>query len=458
MGDILTFVLFVSISRQYGQEGIGQYSFAMAVTGFFAVLADFGLYQFTIKTISRDLKIIKQEFFGIIITRIIISALVFGLLLIGLYFYDTSEQLKLVIAIIGLYQIVYTIMEGIGVIFIVHEEMHFVGIFELTTKLLIAIIGILLIVMEESLISVILIYPIITIIQIGIIFIIARWKYGKFMLVFNFKDNLVNLKKSISLLSSSFVNMISMRVDVIMLGFILTVTTVGIYNASYRIVFVFMMFANFFSLALFPQFSKMYKDSGEKLIKLVNNSLSSILLFSIPAAGGVFILAPKIIDLIYGNEFSDSSVILQYLTGIILLYFIERILSILLVSVDKEVLRMKCQWIVGIFNVITMVLFIKLFGIKGAAFSATISLVLLIAIYMYYLKTFINFGSLIKRIFICSVGTFAFCFAITFFQINSLVGSIILGSLIYCVIILFFKSIRNNELKMILDHLRNNSV
>ena len=43
VGDCFTFLMFVIISRAYGQEGIGQYSFAIAFTGFFAIFADFGL-------------------------------------------------------------------------------------------------------------------------------------------------------------------------------------------------------------------------------------------------------------------------------------------------------------------------------------------------------------------------------------------------------------------------------
>jgi len=37
LGDLSTFLFFVVLSRAYGQEGIGQYSLAMALTGFFVL-------------------------------------------------------------------------------------------------------------------------------------------------------------------------------------------------------------------------------------------------------------------------------------------------------------------------------------------------------------------------------------------------------------------------------------
>jgi O-antigen/teichoic acid export membrane protein len=53
LGDAFTFLLFVVLSQTFGQEGIGQYSFAMALTGFFVVFADFGLYNLSIKGIKH---------------------------------------------------------------------------------------------------------------------------------------------------------------------------------------------------------------------------------------------------------------------------------------------------------------------------------------------------------------------------------------------------------------------
>ena len=51
--DLFTFAFFVVLSRIFGQEGIGQYSFAMALTGFFGLFGDFGLYNLSVKEISR---------------------------------------------------------------------------------------------------------------------------------------------------------------------------------------------------------------------------------------------------------------------------------------------------------------------------------------------------------------------------------------------------------------------
>jgi O-antigen/teichoic acid export membrane protein len=43
VGDLGTFLLFVILSRHFGEEGIGQYSFATVVGGIAMIMADFGL-------------------------------------------------------------------------------------------------------------------------------------------------------------------------------------------------------------------------------------------------------------------------------------------------------------------------------------------------------------------------------------------------------------------------------
>ena len=41
-GDFFIFILFAILSRKFGEEGIGQYSFAVGLAVFFVVTADFG--------------------------------------------------------------------------------------------------------------------------------------------------------------------------------------------------------------------------------------------------------------------------------------------------------------------------------------------------------------------------------------------------------------------------------
>jgi O-antigen/teichoic acid export membrane protein len=93
LGDVFSFLLFVLLSRSFGQEGIGQYSFAMCFTGFFTVLAAFGLYDFSVKELSRSRDSLGVFYGPVILLRFVLSGAVFGFLLLILPFIPTTSVL-----------------------------------------------------------------------------------------------------------------------------------------------------------------------------------------------------------------------------------------------------------------------------------------------------------------------------------------------------------------------------
>jgi O-antigen/teichoic acid export membrane protein len=277
-GDIFTFLLFVSISRNFGQQGIGQYSFAMALTGFFGIIAEFGLYEYTVKELSRDKKLLNNDFFSILVLRFLLSMIIFLSLGASLWFTTYTTELRLIILIILFYQLAYVMLEGVGTVFLSNEDMNIVAIFELATKLLIACIGLLMIFFNSSLLLVVIVFPVITILNIVVAYWFLNYKYGSIARIFTLATSLSHARRSIPYLLFALLNQLATRSDVILIGFILSISSVGIYNASFRIVFLFMMLSHFFGLALFPQLSKISIESAARLKMLVNDSLNIIIL------------------------------------------------------------------------------------------------------------------------------------------------------------------------------------
>ena len=104
LGDAFIFVLFVVLSRKFGKESIGQSSFAMALTGFFAIFSGFGFYHFTIKEISRRIESFATFFGRVFSSRLILSGFVFGVLILVLPFLPFLAETRLIIFLIGIYQ------------------------------------------------------------------------------------------------------------------------------------------------------------------------------------------------------------------------------------------------------------------------------------------------------------------------------------------------------------------
>ncbi len=173
-GDFFTFILFIVLSRKFGQEGIGQYSFAVGLTGFFAVCADFGLYSYTVKEISRHRNSFEAYFQKIFSLRIFQSILVLLILLFAVPFLNFSSMTKTIIIIIGIYQIVYSFIDGISAVFIAHEFMRISAGIEASLKIVTSLSALSIAFLGGSIVASLLALPVFAFIQLFIVYISTK--------------------------------------------------------------------------------------------------------------------------------------------------------------------------------------------------------------------------------------------------------------------------------------------
>jgi O-antigen/teichoic acid export membrane protein len=145
IGDSFTFLFFVVVSRMFGQDGVGQYSFAIGLTGFFAVFADFGLRNLSIKNLSRLEGSLRFEHGRFLSLRLIMTAGSYGALLALIPFLPFPHETKLILIILGGYQIAQRLLEGLSGFFLAQEEAHLASLVEVAMKVSGAVGGIAII-------------------------------------------------------------------------------------------------------------------------------------------------------------------------------------------------------------------------------------------------------------------------------------------------------------------------
>lgn len=454
LGDAFTFLLFVVLSRVFGQDGIGQYSFAMALTGFFVVFSDFGLYPFTVKEMSRR-TISFEDYYGRIFSlRLILSAAIFGVLLLVLSFLPFPYETKLIIAVIGAYQVISRVVEGIGAIFVAREDTHLAGLIEASSKAIAALAGIAVVMAGGSLVTSLAILPTVALGTLFVTYWLMTIKYGRPNLVL-FSSSLRHvMREAIPYALSLFLFQLYSRVDVVILGFFFGATAAGIYNVGYRVVFFLMFIPQLAAMAIFPTASRLYLDSMKDLKSLYRKGLNLIILIGVPAASGLFLISPNLINLIFGKSFEESATVLRILCGLLFLACLNRIIGVFMMSCDRQVERTRCQWKAACVNVLGNLLLIPIFGFKGAAVTALISETLLIILFAIQLKPVLGLPRIGSRLAISGLGTASFCFTFSYFPSDSLMVVILLSILLYLGTLVFFKDIRRNEIRMVLSLLK----
>ncbi len=447
-GDVFTFILFVVISRIFGEQGIGQYSFAMGLTGFFAIVSDFGLYHFSVKELSASKENFKTTYGRILSARIILSILIFLLMIAALPLLNFSYETKLIILIIGLYQILYKIVDGASAVFVAKEKMQYSGIIESSMKISIALTGIITAYLTKNLVLVLTLMPIIAGVQIFVTLNLIVKKIGIFKLYFSLPGFINLLKRAKAFGFSEFLNQIYTRVDIVLIGFLLGESASGIYNVAFRIIFFLQFIPVFASIALFPAATKLFERSKSDIKKFYDDSLSMMILIGIPITAGIWLFSPGIINLLFGETFSGSIFILKILSTIFLLKCLSSVTAIFLFACNKQNEKLKDQLAATLLSLAGNFILIKSFGIAGAAVAVTASEILLVILFFIRLKKELGFPRIFSRLTAASLGSLAFAVPLYFLHLPLFIA-VAASVLIYFSIVLFFRDIRSHELKII---------
>ena len=448
IGDAFTFLLFVVLSRKFGQQGIGEYSFAMALTGFFVVAADFGLYNLSIKEISLLRTGVAGYFGRILTTRILLSAMTLLVLLPVTYLMPISQEAKLIILLVGIYQVIYTITEGFSGIFVARQQMHVAAWIEFGLRISIAACGIAIAFLGGSLVAAVAAFPVIALLQALIVGKYSFDQFGVPPVQFSWETTRSLLVQAKPYAAFSFLRQISTRVDVLLLGLMAGAAAAGVYNVAYRVIFLLLFIPYFSGLSIFPIASRLYSENKEGLAEFYNNSLNLMVLVAVPATVGIWIIAPDLILLIFGTEFSGSVAVLRILSILLGLAFIKSIAGTVLTSCDRQADRTKSQFLAAGLNIVGNIVLIPLIGIVGAAISTALSELFLVAMLIYGLRPVCGVPRITRRLIIGVAGAGVIVALWRIFPDLHFMAFIPLAAVAYIGTLLMFKTIREREIPM----------
>ena len=141
-----------------------------------------------------------------------------------------------------------------------------------------------------------------------------------------------------------FFNQIYSTLDVPLLAGLTSTTVVGWYVLAYRWAGIPIFIATAVMGSHYPEMSRLAKEPGPGFAAIVNRAVKLTLLASIPAAVGLAVVAPNLIEALYEPEFDGSVRPLQILALQIPITGMDTILATALIASDR--LR-RYLWVAG---------------------------------------------------------------------------------------------------------------
>ena len=164
------------------------------------------------------------------------------------------------------------------------------------------------------------------------------------------------------------------KIDITMLGSMTTDTTVGLYSYAYKITYLLTTVCTSVTAILFPRIIYQYKHSKDGFSKLLSLGQKSVIFLCVPMVFFVILMAPRIIETLFGSAFVPAASILRIFSPLIIIKSIGDLLGYqLMIATENERKVTVAYAISALSNVMMNALLIPCFNGNGAAIASVTS-------------------------------------------------------------------------------------
>jgi len=366
------FTVGIYVARQLGPTQYGLLNYAISFAAIFSILANLGLDSIVVRELvkypdKRD-KLLGSTF----VMKLAGFFVMLAGIGIGLYFSSNDQSTNLIVLVIAAGYL-FQIFQTIEFYFQAQVLSKYVAISQIIAWSLVSC-GRAFFAWQG--------YPLIyfagleainmCLMAFGYLFFYITKISHPFHWRFDFSIAKDLLKNSWPLFLSSGTVMIYMRIDQVMIKSMLGDTQVGYYAVAVRLSELWYFVPTIICTSFFPAIIRSREVSLQHYEGRLQKLYSLLATFSIALSVSVFIISPFLIRLLYGASYSPASGVLNIYIWTILTISLCSVLGQWVVIENLQLLSMYVS-IIGVpFNIILNYIFIKLYGLNGAALSTLI--------------------------------------------------------------------------------------
>ncbi len=380
---LLSFALNILLVRYLGTAGYGELSFAMAFSGFFTILGDFGLSTYLVKEVAAD-KAAGPRILGRGLALNVFFSVMTGLLMLAS---GTAAGLDgraiLLVSLMGAAYLVHQTGAFASAFFRAHEEMSAVFALESLYRLLLLAFCAACVVFRAGLPEIAGAYLAASAVYLACaLFVVLRRTFPD--LSARFSDYTGMLRESAPYGLSSAVLIIYYNADVVMLSFFRGVKEVGVYSAAYNLYLSLGVITSVYMGAAFPTLARLFKTSPEGTRKAYAKSFKFLMIIGVPVSFGAALLSREIIAALYGAAFAASAPPFAVLSSVTVFLYLNAFLGYFFAAIGRIKDSFFIFCVACSLNIALNFFLIPRLGPVGAACSTVVSEVLYFALAAAY--------------------------------------------------------------------------
>ncbi|MDO8498797.1 MAG: flippase [bacterium] len=382
-----TIVVLGVVSRNYGEDGTGIFTLALAYLSFLFLAADLGLNSYVLPRINKNLDEVNKLFNF----RLIWSGLLVILANILVYLLPFSTPLFNISVLFGSLTIVSSgFFNSTTLVFqknLRYDQSVIAASFGSLT-----VVPVILILSQLGLpISSLALAPLSGWVVNNLVAFLLVRKFYRFRVTSpDWTYPLQTLKVAWPISLTLLLNTVYFRLDTFILSTYHSFTEVGIYNFAYQFFQTALVLPTFIMNSYYPLMIEKFHHSKQQFKKELLKATGGIFLMSLLAALGTWIFSPFLIPLVSGSSgFSKSTSVLQVLSLGYPAYFVSAILMWTMV-LFRRYKTMLFIYVLGLTaNTILNIIFIPLYSYQAAAWITVVSEYLILILELAILRPLI---------------------------------------------------------------------
>lgn len=384
---ILGFFYITLSARYLGPENYGILTFALALTGIFSVLANFGFDPLMVREVAKN----QESASKFIVTGLVLKLVCGAVTVLGLFLIvsllEEPGTAATVVNIMSLSVVLLAISNIFSNIYQAFHKMLFLSVTQVICSLsllLFAVVGISL--------------------NLSVMFFALSYLFANLiLLVLNIlivSHKLVNIRCSIDYqylgkitkdawpfaLSAIFIS-IYYWIDSIMLSYMKGDQVVGLYGAAYNLMIYSLLVPVVFNTVIFPLMASS-TEMRDGLNRLFEHFLRYMIILSVTLGIFIIVFASQIVSFVYGIQYAQSATALQILIFSAMFIYLNSPFGRVLEILNKQRVIMVVTACGAVFNIIANLIVIPIYSFYGASLTTALTellILILLAIYVRYI-------------------------------------------------------------------------
>jgi O-antigen/teichoic acid export membrane protein len=367
---------FVTMAREIGARGFGEFQFALALTGALVIVAGFGTDNLLAREVARDLGRAGRLLADAAAVKLLGGILAVGIAAVVVSVGGYSGEERLAVYIVGIGSLLEVGAKSWYSIFQAYERLELVSANLILQRVSTAAAGIVVLLLGGGVVAASAVYAAGTVLAVVAA---DRWarRLGVVRPRLDPSGWLPLVRAAIPIGLISLLAALLARVDVAMLSFLGDATKVGTYAAGFRLVDSTQFLGSALSAAMLPWLARAGGSHGIGLARGYGLGLKAIVVLLLPVALSLALFAEPLIRLVYGSGFSGGVSSLQLLALMTLTYGINVFAATALIARDRPAAYAQLFVPVIALNVGLNFVLIPRYGPGGAAFDTVLSSTLL---------------------------------------------------------------------------------